>query len=1038
MREGWTRNALRIVTETKLTKYRRGLCLRPGLLEFLVLVSVVFLALPHALALDPSTPLSQAGHRVWRVQDAPFSGTPIVMTRTTDGYLWIGTTSGLVRFDGVRFTPWEQATGQPAITSGIIALRGASDGTLWIGTAGFLLHWDGKTLTKYTDHTGYIFCIMEAHKKTIWIGRGHAGDNEGPLCQALGSSLHCHGANEGIHSSFVSEMTQDTNGDLLLGTINTIIRWTPHSSQLITNHQKEVEGTGVAGLIPTAEGDVWVAFGNAGKGRGLQLLRNGQFRKPSISGLDPEALKIVAIYRDSHGAIWCGTVQYGVVRIYQGRAEFYGQKDGLSGNLAWGITEDHEGNIWIATSAGVDQLRDMSFKAVYKHESDPDTVETALPLHDGSVLFKSGGKLFALRNGHAQRVSNTPGDTLSAMFEDREQRLWLGFDDKLYLHAKGQFTPIKLQGSERLGSTVELVEGKDDVLWVISVAPEYRRLYRISARTLQATLVSLPAQPYALAADSTGEVWIALRNGDVVHPSGTAMMTIARSTTGEWPTGMAVATDGTIFVSTQNGLRVLKKGAYVPVFVPPSLLCALRYSLNRGRDGDLWITSLCGAAKYSVADIRDIESDSQVAIHPQYFDLYDGAEPSGLGVSHDLSVGPDGRIWLTSQGGISVLDPTHLPRNPVPPPVHIEDLVADGKRYAVQESLRLPVRTRDLQIDYTALSYVVPQKVQFRYRLEGRDRDWQDPGNRRQAFYTDLPPGQYRFQVIASNNDGVWNTSGATLEFFVLPAFYQTIWFRIVLGVAATGLIWLLYSIRLRQVTANIKARLGERLNERERIARELHDTLLQDFHAVILHLQAASAHLGKGDPTRRAFEQGLDYADEVLVQGRDRIHDLRSDTTSDDELSESLARYGNQLAEARNIPFSMKVTGTEDKLDPIVRDEIYRIGREALGNAFKHSNGSEIEAEILYDSTAIKMRICDNGVGIDPEVLLHGQPGHWGLSGMRERAEKIGASLSIWSRPTGGTELELILLVHGLEQRKSKWLRWKWGKRASNEGESK
>src|SRR5580698_4108376 len=248
--------------------------------EFLVFVSVVFLALPHALALDPSTPLSQAGHRVWRVQDAPFSGSPLVMTRTTDGYLWIGTTTGLVRFDGVRFTPWEQATGQPAITSGIIALRGASDGTLWIGTAGVLFHWDGKTLTTYKDHTGYIFSVMEAHDKTIWIGRGHAGDNEGPLCQVLGSSLHCHGVNEGIHSSFISEMTQDTNGDLLLGTINTILRWTPHSSQQITNHQKEVEGTGVAGLIPTAEGDVWVAFGNPGKGRGLQLLRDGQFRKP--------------------------------------------------------------------------------------------------------------------------------------------------------------------------------------------------------------------------------------------------------------------------------------------------------------------------------------------------------------------------------------------------------------------------------------------------------------------------------------------------------------------------------------------------------------------------------------------------------------------------------------------------------------------------------------------------------------------------------------------------------------------------------------
>jgi signal transduction histidine kinase len=363
--------------------------------------------------------------------------------------------------------------------------------------------------------------------------------------------------------------------------------------------------------------------------------------------------------------------------------------------------------------------------------------------------------------------------------------------------------------------------------------------------------------------------------------------------------------------------------------------------------------------------------------------------------------------------------------------------MADGKRYSVQGSLGIPPRTRNIQIDYTALSYVVPQKVQFRYRLEGRDKDWQDPGTRRQAFYTDLRPGRYRFDVIASNNDGVWNTTGANLEFFIPPAFYQTMWFRMVLGVPAAGLIWLLYSIRLRQVTANIKARLGERLNERERIARELHDTLLQDFHAVILHFQAASRRLDKGDPTRDAFEQGLDYADEVLIQGRDRIHDLRSDTTMNSELSETLARYGNQLAQTWNISFSMNVTGRERKIDPIVRDEIYRIGREALLNAFKHSNSSEVETEISYDSAAIKMRILDNGSGIDPEVLQHGRAGHWGLSGMRERAQKIGATLSIWSRSTGGTELEFVLPVYRVSQKRSRWRRVNWNQRASNEGES-
>jgi ligand-binding sensor domain-containing protein len=547
-------------------------------------------------------------------------------------------------------------------------------------------------------------------------------------------------------------MAQDANGEFLLGTINTIIQWTPHSSRVATNHHKEIQGTGVAGLIPTAEGDVWVAFGNTGEGRGLQLFRDGKLRKPSIAGLAPEALKLFSIFEDSHGAIWCGTVNSGVVRIYQGRAEYFTRKNGLSGNWVQSITEDHEGNIWVATYSGIDEFRDLSFKPVYTGESDTDVVETAVPLHDGTMLFKSDGKLFALRNGHSRTVQNPPGDVLTTIFEDREDRLWLGYDDKLYLRSGSKSAPIKLEGSASLGDIVDLAESKDGSLWAIGVAPEYRRLYRISALTLQAKRVSLPAQPYALAADSTDGIWIALRNGDVVHQSGTTLTTIARSTTGEWATDIAVTLDGTIFATTQKGLNVLKDGAYLPVSVFPGLRCALHYSLDVDRDGNLWVATMCGVAKYSVATIHGLESGSHIV--PQFFDLNDGAQPSGL-VSRFLSNGPDGRVWLTSQGGISVLDPAHLPQNSFPPPVHIENLVADGKRYSVQESLRIPARTRDLQIDYTALSYVVPQKVQFRYRLEGRDRDWQVPGNRRQAFYTDLRPGPYRFHVIASNNDGV-------------------------------------------------------------------------------------------------------------------------------------------------------------------------------------------------------------------------------------------------------------------------------------------
>jgi signal transduction histidine kinase len=345
-----------------------------------------------------------------------------------------------------------------------------------------------------------------------------------------------------------------------------------------------------------------------------------------------------------------------------------------------------------------------------------------------------------------------------------------------------------------------------------------------------------------------------------------------------------------------------------------------------------------------------------------------------------------------------------------PPPVHVEEIFADRKRYPAQDGVRLPQLTRDLVIDYTALSFVIPQKVRFRYKLDGHDVEWQEPGTRRQAFYNDLAPGNYRFRVIACNNDGLWNEAGAALDFVIPPAFYQTWWFRVFCGVVAAGALWLLYLYRLKQATAKVHERLEGRSEERERIARELHDTLLQGFQGLMLRFQAVIKTLPEHEPAHQMMEKVLDRADQVLLEGRQQVRELRTEGTTGDDLPRKLTLCGEELAQDHASLFTLSVVGVPRVLDQAVCNDAYRIGREALINAFQHSRSEKIEVEVTYDRAGVRLTVRDDGTGLDQATLDRGREGHWGLAGMRERAQKIGAQLNIWSRLGAGTEVELAI----------------------------
>jgi signal transduction histidine kinase len=375
----------------------------------------------------------------------------------------------------------------------------------------------------------------------------------------------------------------------------------------------------------------------------------------------------------------------------------------------------------------------------------------------------------------------------------------------------------------------------------------------------------------------------------------------------------------------------------------------------------------------------------------------------------------DGKLWFVAVDGVGVIDPRHILVNKLPPPVHIEQITADRKKYETSSSQRLPALTRDLEIEYTALSLVAPEKNRFRVKLEGHDPDWQDAGNNRKKSYNDLPPRNYRFRVMASNNSGVWNEAGASFDFSIAPAYYQTIWFRAPCVAACLGVLWAAYRFRLHRIAQQFNAQLEARVGERTRIARELHDTLLQSFHGLLFRFQAARNMLPRRpEEAIQVLDTAITRAEEAIAEGRDAIKDLRPEPAAAHDLAHLLTATGQELARAEDEKghspaFRVTEEGERQMLSPILRDEIYRIARELLRNAFRHADAHQIEAEIRYDSARLRLRIRDDGKGIDPKVLQDGgRAGHWGLPGIRERSKQIGARLDLWSEAGAGTEVEL------------------------------
>jgi len=983
-------------------------------------------------ALDPGRRISQYGHTAWRLQDGVFGGMPTAITQTTDGYLWIGTKTGLVRFDGMRFVPWTPPGG-PLPSDSIISLRAAADNSLWIGTATGLAHWKDGSLTTYPDAPGLIDAIIQDHEGAIWFSRSRVHDAKGPLCRALDTTAQCYGRADGIPFPYAGPLAEDRQRNLWIGSSIGLTRWMPGSSSTYApTSLKPAEGlSGVNALAPEPDGSLWVGINR--RGLGLQQLSQGVWKPFTIPGFDGASLEVNALFLDSGNSLWVGTLRQGIYRIHDHKVDHFRSTDGLSGDEIFSFYQDREGVLWVITSRGLDSFRDLRVVTFSTTQGlSADNVSSVLASPDGAVWIGNQPGLDVLRDGTVSsivRAGGLPGERVTSLLEDHTGLLWVGVDNGLFVYDQKKFSPVAKPDGAPIGVIVAMTEDVTGDIWAETIGHSPGLVHLHDRKVTEDIPTAQIPGAFSLASDPHDGIWLGLFTGDLGHYRQGHFETIRNTrAAGAGVRNMLVDPDGSVLGATRAGLVAWKNGSERSLTTQNGLPCNQIYTLIPDALGSLWLYAECGLIEISREQLQAWWDKPETTVKARVFDVFDGADPSPSSFRPSASRSQDGRFWFANEDVLQMIDPTHLAMNTLPPPVHVENIIADRKSYPLKQNLVLPPRTRDLEIDYTALSFVVPQKVRFRYKLEGWDADWQNAGTRRQAFYTNLGPRRYSFRVMACNNDGVWNESGAALDFLIVPAFYQTTWFVVALGFSIFCLLSLIYLLRLQQVTAQVRARLYARLSERERIARDLHDTFFQGIQGLLLRFHTATTQLRRDEPARSIFEAALKESDQVMLDGRELVLDLHTSATDTHELPSALVAAGNEFKTAYPTAFRILVNGDPQPLHPIVKEEAYKIGREALYNAFRHAGARTIEAELNYQPNELRLLIRDDGAGIDSRVLKDGfRKGLWGLPGMRERARKIGAHFAVWSRLNSGTEIELRVraAVAYRSLPKSFWRRW-------------
>lgn len=987
-----------------------------------ILLVALGVASAHAASLD------RFEHRRWLSSDGGPSQVGAI-AEAADGYLWLGTNDSLVRFDGVRFLRQPPGVrGAPVIVSSLLA----QGDILWVGLRSGCVApaRKGRALVREPGPgapAGVVYGLAQDRDGALWAAA------EDGLARRADGAWRRIGANDGIDESSARAVFVDRDGVVWAAGERRLYYRFPGAHRFTDTGLRVADASQIA---QAPDGAIWLAERHDGKIH--RVVRDGRAVSFASARLEAPASSLAF---DSAGGLWLGTTGRGLLHVAHpdglaalAGASRFSASQGLSSDFVWRLHPDAAGNLWVGTNAGLDRFRP---RTLAPSAFPPGALNVALAAGDDGSLWGGPGSGSALRLQDDRVTTLAMPAPVNSAIRDLDGGIWMAGPAGVW-RAHGTdlvFVADLPPGATGQAPVRAMARDSKGLLWV---SVNKVGLFRLEAQGW-ARVAGTPGgasqrMPVSALAAPDGWLWFGYRDGLLEARRG------AQTRRWSGPEGLDVGHvtalahhAGRTWVGGQHGLAYVEAGRLRRLPLPDDGVFDNIYAIvpvptADGGDADLWLHARAGILQLPAAELRRAISAQGYRLRYRSFDALGGLanDPHQVLPLPTAVRGADGRLWFSTSGGVVSLDPMRLPPVEPGPAVEIEAVSVDGARVASDVPLGLGPGVQRIAIDYTAPSLAAPERLGFRYRLDGFDTDWVEAGRARQAIYTGLAPGAYMFRVIALNKDGVPSPREAVLPFRVAQAFYRHPLFLLAAGLLLLAALRMVYRATARRAAERVRDRLQERHRERERIARELHDTLLQGVHGLVLRFQAAADMLPPGAAVRAQLEQALARADQVLVEGRERVRELRSGPRDTRELHEALAAAGEELAAQWACRFGFTVDGTVRRLQPAVLDEIYRIGNEALRNAFAHARATRVQVDVAYRRKAFVLTVADDGCGIDPSWLEeHGRPDHWGLRGMRERAERIGARLDIHSgagKGWRGTRVVLTLPARVVYGRRPLW----------------
>jgi signal transduction histidine kinase/ligand-binding sensor domain-containing protein len=966
-------------------------------------------ALAAALAAGTAVDLLAAGitgytSLSWTTRDGVFPGPFRAITQDSDGYIWLGISVDLVRFDGVRFVRWSELSDEPLRNGGVItSLCATRDRSLWIGhSPSGVTRLHDNVATDYTDKDGLpggrVLGLVEDSNGDVWVG------SRGGLARFEHGRWRRVGMSEGLpDEDTLLSLFLDKHGTMFVATSSGIFALSSGRRQF---DRVATPPDGVRGLSEDLSGVLWITDSVKG-------YRRLDARTPSAPGSKPSpAIVGFRLMHDRADNLWVATQGQGLFRVRPDResVEQMTKNDGLTSDVVLSLFEDRQRNVWVGTENGLVRLRET--KGITKADIAASGGHEVTSTTDGSVWIGTTDGLYRFSRQGKQLYrtgDGLPDNEITALPIGPVDSLVVATARGIARFEDGRFLPVRFPQEPSTRSADAIAADRSGGLWVCD--PE-RGLLRVAGERVMShgQFSGVRDKPcLSLYADPDGRVFIGFKDGTAAKFEGDQF---TEYTTKDGLPGGSVAlisrdSHGVVWLSTTKGLAVFANDHFIR-FAQDGLPAAGVSAALEDESGDMWFGFVSGIVRVARDDVAELLRTRASQIKYDVYDTSDGVggQPLFRGFP-GAARASDGRLWFVTTTGVSIVDPRQLPADRPPPPVRVESVTVNGRETEPALDASLPPLTSELRIDYTALSFASPQKTRFRYRLQGFDRDWVEVGARRQAIYTNLPPGRYRFSVLANDGGREWAATSSDWTFSIMPRFYQTTWFLFLCASAVVSAVWLAWRRRLRHVHLQFSLVSAERT----RMAREIHDTLLQSLVGVALKFDVIAQGIERSpDAAKQQLHALRDDVQLYIREARQSIWDLRSPALQSSDLVNALRETCETLGGQNGSRCELQIAGTPRRAGLRTEEQILRIAREAVMNAVRHAHATRIVVNIRFAASSITLTVSDDGCGFEVGVRQAPAGGHWGLLDMRERASESGGRLSVESRPGRGTRVEAVL----------------------------